>query len=139
MSSCAVEFSLEITIPPFSSLYTQQCELEEDYFDLLEEVEHFYDMSRGRPAIHRMLGHPDAIQNDMQVKCLQRWLQRHNETLSSQAFDEEAKEWLLLLQIGCDDNIMRDWADSGKLYYWIRSKDLEARRFDQVQFIHQCY
>lgn len=138
MPSCAVDFSLEITIPPFNSRYTKYIPLETDYFDLIKEVEHLYDKSH-RPAIHRMLGHPDAIQNDMQVECQQRWNQKLNKILSKRAFEEEAKRWLLLLQISWDEHIERDWADSGKLYYWIRPEDLEARRFDQVEFIHQCY
>lgn len=138
MPSCVVEFSPEITIPPFSSLYTKHIPLETDYFDLLKEVEHLYDKSH-RPAIHRMFGHPNAIQNDMQVECQERWNQKYDEVLSKQAFEEEAKRWLLLLQISWDEHIERDWADSGKLYYWIRPEDLEARRFGQVQFIHQCY
>jgi len=138
MPSCAVAFSLEITIPPFDSLSTKHIELQEDYFELLEEVEHLYDM-QPRPAIHRMLGHPDAIQNDMQVKCQQRWPQKDNAISGKLAFEEEAKKWLLLLQISWDKNIKRNWADNGKLYYWIRPEDLDARRFDRVQFIHQCY
>lgn len=138
MPSCAVEFSCEIMLPPFDSLYTRHLPLEEDPFDLLEEVEHFYDENH-RSALHRMLGHPNALQDDMQVVGQQRWLQKQDEAVKKKTTEGEAKKWLLLLQIGNDDNLKRDWGNSGKLYYWIRPEDLTAHYFDHVEFIHQSY
>lgn len=75
---------------------------------------------------HQFGGHADAIQGDMRRECAER-------TKTSQ------KEWNLLLQVGSDREIPFQWDDSGALYYWIRTHDLQARDFSQVICIEQCY
>jgi hypothetical protein len=40
-----------------------------------------------------------------------------------------ADEWLMLAQIGSDDEAGFMWGDDGRIYLWIRREDLIARRF----------
>ena len=60
--------------------------------------------------VHRMLGHPQAVQHDPR--------DGHRATC-------------LLLQVDSDDDLGMMWGDAGRLYYLIADEDLRARRFDR--------
>ena len=108
------------------------------YFKLLEDVEKLYDEIT-MPSIHRLLGHPDAIQNDMQIECqfdFEKLIPRYS---APETIIKAAEAWTLLLQIDSDDNIKRDWGDNGRLYFWIHEDDLLACKFERVHGILQCY
>ncbi len=91
------------------------------------------------PARHRLLGHPDVVQGDMQRECeavtagLEDWA---NSTERTQA---GASDWRLLLQVDSDAVSGMEWGDVGRLYYWIRGVDLAERRFERVWGIHQSH
>lgn len=93
---------------------------------------------------HRLLGHPDLLQGDMQLGCQ---LVTNGIPLDRQGYRdprveelrEGATEWRLLLQIDSDDDAAMMWGDGGRLYFWIREKDLAGRRWDQAWFAMQCY
>jgi uncharacterized protein YwqG len=94
---------------------------------------------------HRMLGYPDPIQGDMQLEVQ---LASHGiyagspddyQTEEAKKLEAGAKDWRLLLQIDSDENAGTQWGDVGRIYYWIRQQDLEARNFDKVWLILQCY
>jgi len=70
--------------------------------------------------IHRLLGHPDDVQWDM-----------HRD------LEGPATDWLLLLQVDSDDAPKTDWGDTGRIYYWIRVRDLAVNNFGQTQLILQ--
>ena len=53
--------------------------------------------------------------------------------------EKEKNEWKLLLQIDSDDKTGMMWGDSGRLYYWIKQKDLESLNFDKSWIVLQCY
>lgn len=67
---------------------------------------------------HRMLGHPDIIQNDPR---------------------DADPDLCLLLQVDSDEAAGMEWGDAGRLYYWIRPDDLQARRLEQSWLEHQSY
>lgn len=139
-SPCVVEFFFDFTIPPLDSLPLYTMNVGDHYFDMLEDVEKLYDdTGTARPSIHRLLGHPDAIQNDMQVECQFVFEKLIPQYPASEAIRTSAEVWTLLLQIDSDENIKRDWGDSGRLYFWIRSDDLRERNFESVYCILQCY
>ena len=95
---------------------------------------------------HKLLGHSDNIQGDMELECQ---LVSHGEYCGdSAAYESErgkalapgAADWILLLQIDSDeDNCHMMWGDSGRLYLWIRKNDLAARAFDKSWLVLQCY
>lgn len=137
-SSCSVEFSTELTIPPFDSIPLRHLDVNTPYFELLENVEKLYD-EMIMPSIHRLLGHPDAMQNDMQIECQFDFEKLYPQHPVPETIIKAADAWTLLLQIGSDDNIKRDWGDSGRLYFWIRKEDLFACNFEHIHGILQCY
>lgn len=105
-----------------------------------EEIDAYYETMPARDAFaHRLLGHADPIQNDMQ---LQAQLVFHAVDEDDDARTEElragATDWRLLLQIDSDEDAGMMWGDVGRLYYWIRRADLEQARFDDVWMIFQC-
>jgi uncharacterized protein YwqG len=71
-------------------------------------------------ALHRLLGHPDVVQWDMH---------RHLEGAPT--------EWQLLFQADSDDAPDTEWGDTGRMYYWIRTRDLAKRDFSGVELILQ--
>lgn len=71
------------------------------------------------PPVHRMLGHPEIVQNDPR--------------------DETDRKLHLLLQVDSEDRTGMMWGDLGRLYWWIAPEDLEARRFDRCLLDFQCH
>ena len=60
-----------------------------------------------RAAIHhRLLGHPDTLQDDMRSQCA---LMAHGERDATQAAGESLN-WQLLLQVDSDENAGMRWA-----------------------------
>jgi uncharacterized protein YwqG len=49
-----------------------------------------------------------------------------------------AADWRLLLQVDSEEHAGMVWGDAGRLYYWMRTQDLVARRFDQAWLVLQC-
>jgi uncharacterized protein YwqG len=141
-SACSVSFSNELSLPPWESLCVEKLRLSDresdDYFDLL------YGTAEDQ-VIHKMLGHPDPIQGDMQLECQ---LVFHGlytgdasgyEDSRRAELEKGAEDWQLLLQIDSDDNAQMTWGDAGRLYFWIRKQDLQKRNFENVWMILQCY
>jgi uncharacterized protein YwqG len=93
---------------------------------------------------HRLLGHSENIQGDMQLEAqlVTNGLYCGNasgyEDPRRASLEERADDWILLLQLDSDDvgNFM--WGDSGMLYFWIRKQDLIELRFDRVWMTLQC-
>lgn len=109
------------------------------------EYGEIFDDERYEPdGLHRLLGHPDPIQGDMQVEC-----QFASNGLycghASAYLDPRAAElrtgagdWRLLLQIDSDENVGMMWGDVGRIYYWIRDEDLAACNWELSWLILQC-
>lgn len=87
------------------------------------------------PQRHRMLGYPDAIQDDMRLQCaLLTHGQRENPT---PAIVRDAQTWRLLLQIDTDEELGMRWGSSGMLYYWIPEQDMAAAVFNRGWLVLQ--
>lgn len=142
--ACKLTFSNEITLPSWESPGITQLKLSE------EEWEGYVDFpgagcGEGR-TIHRLLGHPNEIQGEMQLECQ---LVSHGLYAGdSSGYDDPrrpglekgADDWQLLLQIDSDEeNLGVMWGDVGRVYYWIREQDLKKRDFSNVWLILQCY
>jgi uncharacterized protein YwqG len=71
-------------------------------------------------ALHRLLGHPDDVQWDM-----------HRD------LEGAPTEWQLLFQMDSDGAPDTEWGDTGRMYYWIRTRDLAKRDFSEAELILQ--
>jgi uncharacterized protein YwqG len=106
------------------------------YDELIEEVE---------GSIHRLLGHPNSIQGDMQLECQ---LVSHGLYLGNPSGYREpmaaelrpgAVDWRLLLQIDSDEAAQMMWGDSGRIYYWMHKDAMRECRWDKARLVLQCY
>ncbi|NLT55196.1 MAG: DUF1963 domain-containing protein [Actinomycetales bacterium] len=95
-------------------------------------------------TFHRMLGHPEPVQGEMQLECqlVSNGLYCGNpsgyEGPRAEALREGAAAWRLLLQVDSEDDVGMMWGDAGRLYYWIRDEDLAAQNWDASWLILQC-
>lgn len=94
--------------------------------------------------INKTLGHADYIQDEMEPLCQ---IVTHKEFEGDfRKFDdpkydelnEGAKDWLLLLQVDSNqETAYMQWADMGRLYFWIRKQDLEKKNFNDCWCVLQ--
>jgi hypothetical protein len=137
---CALAARSEISLPPDESPYIQQLNLTDPesyaYADLLDWL-----WTRYGPDLeprHRLLGHPNQIQGDMQLDIQMEW---HG--IKDYADPAVARlahippAWRLLFQVDSDEQTGMRWGDVGRLYYWIRSSDLARARFDEAWMVIQ--
>lgn len=98
----------------------------------------------------KLLGWPDIIQSNMTMECE---LVSRGYYLGSpaswdevtkrdrqEAKDHSLKDWILLFQLDTVENgdFELMFGDCGRLYFYIRKKDLAERNFDNVWLILQC-
>lgn len=94
----------------------------------------------GTSPRHRLLGHPDTIQDDMRSQC-----QLAANGVADPSADPQrvasllpgANDWRLLLQVDSDDRLGMRWGSSGMVYFWIRQQDLASARFDNCWVVLQ--
>jgi uncharacterized protein YwqG len=92
---------------------------------------------------HRVGGWPTPLQGDMQTECAlvaAGYYCGDGDAYSAAATEEvraTAGDWLLLTQIGSDQQSGMAWGIDGRLYVWIRRQDLVARRFEAARVILQ--
>lgn len=93
---------------------------------------------------HRLLGHPDPIQGDMQEECqlVTNGLYCGDATgyndPTARKLRPGAAQWRLLLQVDSQEDIGMMWGDAGRLYYWIRESDLADGNWGETWLILQC-
>ncbi len=101
-------------------------------------------LERDGETIHRLLGHPNPIQGDMQLECqlVANGLYCGNESGYNDPRAAElapgATQWRLLLQVDSDDAAGMMWGDVGRIYYWMHEDDLAARNWARARLILQC-
>lgn len=144
-----IEFVPGLCVPAAESAYLEKLGL--GWTENREDFEKYWSVfleklhAQGPPDdyIHRLLGHPDQIQGDMQFysEMIATGLSYDSlrEPASRSRMLPSALRWRLLLQIDSEEEktgIM--WGDVGRIYYWIREEDLAALRFDRVVCQMQC-
>lgn len=142
-SACSVGFCVDLTLPAFDTHYVRRLQLSEKERDEYVKLE--AELQGERPAINRLLGHPDPIQNEMQLECQLTSNGLYTGNASGwddprrKELEKGAADWQLLLQIDSeDDKTGMMWGDCGRLYFWIRKQDLQKRDFGKVWMILQC-
>jgi len=141
-ATCALRFSLEMTLPPVNSIYIDALKLSRQernaYWNVLSMLE-----QRTSAPLHRLLGHPDALQKDMQAESQ---LVSHGLYLGSGWPEDRAKveqllrgaqDWRLLLQLDTDPAAEMLWGIEGRCYFWIQAEALQKHYFENVWFIMQ--
>jgi uncharacterized protein YwqG len=138
---CRVEAWPELTLPDSIDDFDYGTPEYESYRRLRDELQ-----KAGGVAHHRLLGHPQIIQNPMELEC-----QLASNGIycggASQSQEKEAKalepgagDWRLLLQIDTDeDGPGWMWGDVGRIYFWIKQQDLKSLRFEDAWLLFQCY
>lgn len=136
---CSIGMSDEVTLPLQPNLEITSLQWSEDdqqhYDGALQQLS-----SGVKHPIHRLLGHPDTIQDDMRMECQ---LAANGVADPGSAPDRVkqltpgANDWILLLQVDSDPSIGMQWANAGMLYFWIRRQDLAQKRFDNVWVVLQ--
>lgn len=139
---CALTFAREMTLPPADSTDIEVLQFssqERDaYWKVLSALE-----QRIPGSMHRLLGHPDALQGDMQVESQ---LVSHGLSLGNGWPDDRTRmeqlrngvqDWRLLFQLDSDPNAEMLWGIEGRCYYWIQTDALRMHQFENVWFIMQ--
>lgn len=140
----AVRFEQESTLPDAYGIFADSLEDDDELWDRLEEIQEEVEPEDNGPY-HRFGGHPSAIQGDMKLECqlvsngLYCGDGNAYDSSRGRALAAAADDWQLLLQIDSDHYAGWMWGDAGRLYFWIRRQDLEARNFEKVWCILQCY
>jgi uncharacterized protein YwqG len=134
--------SAEIDLPPCESLWFASSGIAPDEVDAYLELR---TSLSGDYLIHKLLGYPDPIQNEMQTECQ---LVSHGiycgnadgyRDPRAETLRPGANDWRLLLQVDSEeDRAGMMWGDVGRVYFWIRDEDLRARNFDRTWCILQC-
>lgn len=143
--SCRLSFSAKSTLPDWESPHFDELNLSDDqrdaWFEVLEEL----DDEDGSLGGHQVLGHPAQVQGDMATECqlVTNGLYCGDESgykdSRAESLQPGWRDWRLLLQIDTDDNAGMMWGDVGRLYFWMRQRDLQAARFEEAWCILQCH
>jgi uncharacterized protein YwqG len=131
----------ESTFVPWESFTTEAIGM--SHAQALEYGAIFED-GDGDQVIHRLLGHPDHVQRDMQVECqlVTNGINCGDATgykdPRAESLKADAGRWRLLLQIDSEDAADMMWGDVSRIYYWIRDSDLAARDWELIWLVLQC-
>lgn len=136
---CSVGFSNELTMTLQPNLEVSTLAWsdahQEKYDDALQKL-----TSGATHPIHRMLGFPDTIQDDMRMECqlaANGIADPGSAPEQVAALAAGANDWLLLLQVDTDESVGMRWANAGMLYFWIRRDDLAKQKFENVWVVLQ--
>jgi len=99
--------------------------------------------SDNRPQ-HHLLGHAQSLHGDMRFQCqlvsngINGAKNLSDEDPLRRKLEEGAEDWMLLLQLDCDNAGPKwSWIGNGRLYFWIKHDDLRGGDFEDVLPIRQ--
>ncbi|WHY79791.1 YwqG family protein [Neobacillus sp. WH10] len=143
LQSFKMEFFQHHTLPEDPECLDLDEEETDNYWDFRSQVMQPYDEHENAFPAHYMLGEPFNIQNDVFEEIIyygnedkygpDGWKKNELE------ISAKSNELVLLFQIDSDDDLDVMWGDAGMLYFCINKNDLQAKQFDKVEFILQCY
>lgn len=133
--------------PPGSFHFEMVKISEEDrdkYCDFHDAVINAQSKALGGGMMHKFGGWANHTQNPMEEQCalVTGGVDCGGPTYTDQALVRQLldapNDWTLLLQIDSDPDIGLMWGDAGRLYLWIKTSDLQQRKFDNTWLILQC-
>jgi uncharacterized protein YwqG len=138
-NACAVSFSSEATLPERPNVEMPSLMWSPDDQKRYEAFYAAFPSKQVRgSAQHRLLGHPDTIQDDMRGQCqlMTNGVSGSDDPRATTLL-ANSNDWQLLLQVDSDDGAGMHWANTGMLYFWIKRADLASRNFDNVWVVLQ--
>ena len=137
---CSVTFAHELTLPVAPAQVQPKIKWSDGQIKHYEQfLESFPTREDHKTLHHRMLGHPEQLQDDMPSQCaLMANGVRSIDDPGAAGLLEHKEDWLLLLQVDSDYNAGMKWATSGMLYYWIERQALAEARFDRTWLVLQA-
>ncbi|MHB1456140.1 MAG: YwqG family protein [Armatimonadota bacterium] len=143
--ACRVSFSQGVSLPPWESYDVKKLDMSKQEMSSYQDILLPLDEYREMHTTHRLLGHPDVLQNDMQLECqyVTNGIYCGDDSYlrdpRAASLEAGAADWRLLLQIDTDEDMEMMWDDSGRLYFWIPKDALESRDFDKTWVMLQSY
>ena len=138
--ACRVEAWPELTLPDDLLEIEYGAETYEAYQRLRDGL-----TAEGGLTHHRLLGHPQIVQNPMELECqlasngIYCGSPEGYQSAQARTLEDGDADWRLLLQIDTDEEGPGwMWGDVGRIYFWIKRQDLWSLRFDDVWLIFQC-
>lgn len=138
--ACVLSFANELSLPQQPDVFLPNMDWTPAERTAYEDLLAAYPTPADHVAIHhRLLGHADAIQDDMHLQCALRaqGITDMNDPRGAAATNT-ALRWQLLLQIDSDEHAGMKWATDGMLYYWIDRDALHNRHFDDTWLVLQA-
>jgi uncharacterized protein YwqG len=143
---CRLQFSSEASLPGYQSFHIDRLNLSEEEVAVYDGLIAWMKGPDADFGGHRLLGYPQAVQNDdMEEECAIATGRINSpgpnayQTEEAEALKKTAPAWQLLLQVDSDNNAGMTWGDAGLIYYWIGTEDLARRDFEGVWLILQCF
>jgi uncharacterized protein YwqG len=148
MPELALALSAEVTLPAEAAGFPASLQLGGYELDAWQRVREGLAERQGVEievrsiewhALHRLGGHPDTNDDQMQVDA--QLVANGIDLNSGERFydprvadlEQGAEQWRLLLQLSSDDEVgLQLGYPLGRMYVWIREDDLAAGRFDDV-------
>ena len=110
-----------------------------------KELDNYIEITSNE-TMNKMFGYADNVQGEMELECqlVTNGLYCGDATGYNDprrpALEKGIGDWNLLLQIDSEeDKTGMMWGDAGRLYFWIKEKDLKNLDFDKSWFALQCY
>ena len=132
--SCELTFNEAVSLPSCENEFIKEILSYEEY-DAFNET-----FNPGRQT--KLLGYADVVQDEMEAECAQMTNVLYSDTEYSDpnrdVIKKKKDQWRLLFQVDSEDKANMMWGDLGRLYYWIKERDLKERRFDKTWIILQC-
>lgn len=135
-----ISFETQVSYPDSQDI---QIDLEEEQYD---EYEEYLDDDN---CVHQFLGWPGLIQNNIAMECelvsrgyyLGSGWQDIPEEEKAAAWENAGEKWQLLLQLDEveGEDFYLSFGDCGRLYFYITKEDLQARKFENVWLVYQCF
>lgn len=139
-AACQLSFATEFTLPTSAAQHIENLNWGDADVQAYENfLSSFPTDNDYTLRHHRMFGHPNQLQDDMQLQSA--LYTSGVPTITdprAAALAQKKEDWLLLLQIDSDDALGMQWASSGLLYFWINSAALSERKFDQTWLVLQA-
>ena len=146
MPMIKIKLALQKSYPSwadFSDIYSEEYDYEA-FYDIYGEL-----YGEDSDEYSQVLGWPHVIQNSMYAECDlvtqgyylgNGWINIPQD-VRGRAEKSARDRWLLLFQLDTveegDFELM--FGDAGHIYFYINKEDLQARRFDNIWLILQCY
>ena len=127
----------------FSDIYSEEYDYEA-FYDIYGEL-----YGEDSDEYSQVLGWPHVIQNSMYAECDlvtqgyylgNGWINIPQD-VRGRAEKSARDRWLLLFQLDTveEEDFELMFGDAGHIYFYINKEDLQARRFDNIWLILQCY